>query len=109
MAKLYLDEDVNILLASLLRSRNIDVVTTLEANRLGASDTDQLTFASSLQAAIVTHNRVDFEELFREYLAEGKNHWGIVVLVRRNVHMMTERLVRFGISSEDTENRLFYV
>jgi len=36
--KLYLDEDVSVLLASLIRARGFEAVTTLEAGNLGASD-----------------------------------------------------------------------
>jgi hypothetical protein len=57
---------VNALLASLLRARNIPVSTTLEHNMLGKSDREQLFFAKSLDAAIVTHNRSDFERLFHQ-------------------------------------------
>lgn len=38
----YLDEDVDVLVATLLRSRGLVVQTTLEADRLGADDNVQL-------------------------------------------------------------------
>lgn len=69
MVKLYLDENVNILLASLLQPRKISVITTLESRMLGKNDREQLDFATGLDAAIVTHNRADFEHLFREYFS----------------------------------------
>lgn len=37
---LYLDEDVNVLVAALLRARGYDVLTTREEGRLAASDAD---------------------------------------------------------------------
>lgn len=45
MVRLYLDENVNILLAALLRARNIEVTTALESNMLGKSDEGQIEFA----------------------------------------------------------------
>lgn len=85
MVSLYLDENVNILLASLLRARNIEATTALECNMLGKSDREQLEFATSRAAAIVTHNRADFEKLFLEYVESGRRFSGTIVLIRREV------------------------
>lgn len=71
---LYLDEDVSVLLAKLLRARGFEVVTAREANRLRLSDEEQLTFAAEHQLAMFTHNRVHFERLYSEWLAAGKSH-----------------------------------
>ena len=59
--RLYFDEDVDILVATLLRSRGFDVMTTVESGNLGASDERQIEFAASNGGALVTHNRADFE------------------------------------------------
>ena len=42
--ELYLDEDVDVLVADLVRARGFVVVTTRDAGNLGASDLDQLYF-----------------------------------------------------------------
>ena len=55
--RLYLDEDVDVALASALRQRGIDVLTTQEAGHLGLPDADQLTFAAQAGRAFFTHNR----------------------------------------------------
>ena len=109
MVRLYLDEDVNILLASLLRPRNITVTTTLERNMLGKSDREQLDFASANEAALVTHNRVDFENLFREHIEQGKRFSGIIILSRKNVYTLAQRLARFTATHEAIDNQLWYV
>ena len=109
MVSLYLDEDINIVLASLLRARNIVVSTTLESNMLGRSDREQLDFATLHGSAIVTHNRVDFENLFSQYTVHEKKFSGIVVLIRRNVPQMAQRLSRFALSYETIDNQLWYV
>jgi hypothetical protein len=60
---LYTDEDVDVLVADLLRGRGFDVFTTREAQQLGRNDAAQLAYATAGQRAFVTHNRVDFEAL----------------------------------------------
>ncbi|MGC8642705.1 MAG: DUF5615 family PIN-like protein [Isosphaeraceae bacterium] len=61
--RLYLDEDVDVLLAPLLRARGFDVATAGEAGLLGKSDHDHLEFATRENRILITHNRVDFERL----------------------------------------------
>ncbi len=109
MVKLYLDENVNVLLAALLRARNIEVATALESNMLGKSDEAQLEFATQHRSTIVTHNRVDFESLFRGYAEGGKQHSGIIILMRRNVDEMSKRLSRFALSNDSIQDQLWYV
>jgi predicted nuclease of predicted toxin-antitoxin system len=57
---LYADEDVDVLVADLMRARGFDMLTTREAQRLHATDEEQLAFAASEGRAILTHNRADF-------------------------------------------------
>jgi predicted nuclease of predicted toxin-antitoxin system len=59
---LYLDEDVNVLVAALLRAHGFDALTTQEAGRLAASDVEQLAYAASHQRALLSHNRADYEK-----------------------------------------------
>ena len=49
------------LVATLLKSRGLDVTTVPEQSTLGKTDSEQLEIASSLSRCLVTHNRVDFE------------------------------------------------
>lgn len=50
MISLYLDEDVESkALVQSLRASQVDLITTWEANRLGCSDEDQLTWANALK------------------------------------------------------------
>lgn len=66
MIKLYLDENIDVLLAILLRARNINVLTTAEAENLGKSDQVQFEYSIANSLSIATHNRVDFENLYPE-------------------------------------------
>jgi hypothetical protein len=48
--ELYLDEDVDVLIADLLRARGFSVLTTRDAGRLHATDEEQLAFAAAAPA-----------------------------------------------------------
>ncbi len=63
----YLDEDVDVLVASLLNSRGFEATTAKQAGQLGKTDVEQLEYAISKKAAILTHNRNDFAALAQEY------------------------------------------
>jgi len=58
--KIYLDEDFNVEIAVRLRDRGFDVLTTQEAGNIGASDEQQLVYATNAQRAILTHSRREF-------------------------------------------------
>lgn len=62
-ARLYLDEDVDVLAARLLESRGFSAVTTQEAGCIGQTDREQLSYAVEHERALLTHNRADFEAL----------------------------------------------
>lgn len=76
---LYLDEDVRALLAEVLRSRGHAATHTLEADRCGRSDEDQLAHAARHRMAILTHNVKDFVALDKAHRAHQKNHYGIIL------------------------------
>ncbi len=90
---LYLDEDVSVLVAELLRARGFDALTTLDARRTGASDAEQLEFASGQRRVLLTHNRRDFEALAVRYGADGREHAGIILAVRRTPYDLVGRLL----------------
>jgi len=70
--QLYLDEDVSILLAQLLRPHGFDVFTTRDAKNLGCSDAAQLHFAAEHQLTMLTHNRCHYERLHETALREQR-------------------------------------
>ena len=78
-APVYLDEDVSVVVAAVLRARGFVVITARDAGQLGRSDAEQLAFAAGSERVIFTHNRVHFERLHREWLDAGKPHAGILV------------------------------
>ena len=81
--RVYLDEDVDVLLAVLLGAHGIDCLTTLAAGNLGRSDEEQLTFALRESRVLTTHNRTDFENLAVAWWSGQHDHAGIIVAIRR--------------------------
>ena len=77
--RLYLDGDsVHGGVGRGLRAVGVDVMTATEAQMLGAADEDQLAFATSLSRTIYTANCAYYQRLHGEWLAEGRQHAGIV-------------------------------
>ncbi len=77
--KLHLNEHLSPRLAEQLRNYGFDVTGTQEAGLLAESDSEQLARAATEQRAIVTFNFSDFVVLHEQYIAEGREHWGIVL------------------------------
>ena len=107
----YLDEDVDVLVANLLRSRGFDATTAQQAKQLGKTDAEQLEYATGRGAAILTHNRTDFEDLAREYFNTGKLHAGIIVAVRKPYTEVVRRLLTIldSTTSDEMENQILYI
>ncbi|MCU0568337.1 MAG: DUF5615 family PIN-like protein [Oculatellaceae cyanobacterium Prado106] len=80
------------LVATLLRSRGLDVTTVPEQATLGKTDREQLEFVASLGRCIMTHNRVDFERLHLQFIEEGKEHCGIIVVPQKTAYAIAQRV-----------------
>lgn len=108
---LYTDEDVDILVADLLRARGFDVLTTREAGNLHARDEEQLRFAAEKQRAFLTHNRADFESLHQAYLASGQQHEGIIIATRHPPYEMLRRLLLIlnQVTADEMRDQLRYI
>ncbi|MCC5634458.1 DUF5615 family PIN-like protein [Nostoc sp. CHAB 5844] len=107
----YLDEDVDVLVASLLCSRGFEATTAHQARQLGKTDAEQLEYAVSQRAAILTHNRTDFEYLAREYFEQEKLHYGIIIAVRNPYQEIVQRLLTIlnTTTSDEMENQILYI
>jgi predicted nuclease of predicted toxin-antitoxin system len=109
--RLYLDQDVPVQLAGMLRAQGVDVVTTLEAGVLGQSDAQQLADAVTAGRVLVTHNRLDYEELHTAYLADDRPHFGIIIAAqRRSLRLTRDRLLDLlnRFDRDQLRNNLFY-
>lgn len=110
-ASIYLDEDVDVLLADLLRSRGFQALTARDAEQLHRSDADQLAFAAANGMAILTHNRDDFVALHRDYHNSGRSHSGILIAVRRPPHSILLNLLRLldQLTADELQGQLLYL
>jgi hypothetical protein len=109
--ELYLDEDVDVLVAQLIRARGFTVRTTAEAGQLHASDAMQLAYAGDHGMELLTHNRIDFEALHNTYAASGRHHGGVIVAVRRSPYELTRRLLLIlnQVTADEMEGQVRYV
>ena len=87
---LYLDEDVSVVLGAILSARGYNVLTVRDAKQLGQTDIKQLHIATEGNRILLTHNRVDFEQL-------------PVELAARIGRLFTR------LPPEDFANQLFYI
>ena len=109
--ELYLDEDVDILVAELLTRRGYTVMTARGSGTLGQADDAQLDFAVRQGCALLTHNRSDFEELALAYFAQNQPHYGIILAVRRTPHEIVQRLIKLlnDVTAEEFQNQVYYL
>jgi len=108
---LYLDEDVRVLLAEVLRNRGYRAEHTLEAGRCGKSDEEQLAYAAKNKMAILTHNVKDFIALSKSYEAHGKKHSGIIVSGQLPFNELLKRILRLlsSYSSDSLNNNVVWL
>ena len=109
--RLYLDEDVNALVAKLIRSHGFEAISTLDENRLGQSDEAQLAFAVTNEMCLLTHNRSDFAALAEQYFAAGQSHFGIIIAGQHKPHETVRRLLLIlnKVTAEEIQNQVFYI
>lgn len=110
--RLYFDEDVSVFVGELLRAHGFDVLTTRETQQLGNSDAAQLQYAVEHQRAILTHNRVDFEQLHAEALEAQRTHTGILVANRRASDFELARRIMTLLNrftADEVVNQLLYL
>ena len=109
--EVYLDENVHVLIAKIIQSHGFKAVTVQDAGRRGASDTAQLQYAVEQGYAILTHDRIDFEELAREYFASGKNHSGIVIAADNSPQEIARRMISIlnDFTADEMTNQIIYI
>lgn len=101
-ARLFLDEDVHMLLAEALRKRGHDVIHAREVNRESLSDESQLNFATEGNRCIVTFNVGDFVRLHNQWMSVGREHTGIIVSRQLPIGECLRRLLLL-LQNEDSE------
>lgn len=108
---LYFDEDVSVGIVENLRTRGFDVLSARDAAALGKSDDEQMLYAVSLQRAVVTHNRVDFEKQHAKFLESGMNHYGVIIAKRRKDAEVVSKVLALldAVTAEEMKNQLRYI
>jgi hypothetical protein len=108
---LYLDEDVSVLVADLVRARGFTALTARDAGQLHVSDADQLAYAVSQHKTLLTHNRADFEALAQTYYTTGQSHKGIIIAVRHPPYEIVRRLLLIlnQVTADEMQNQLRYI
>ena len=109
--ELYLDEDVDVLVAVLLRAHGFGAVTAQDAGQKGKTDDEQLAYAISQQRALLTHNRDHFAALTQDYFATGRKHYGIIIAVRRSPQEIVTRLMTIlnQTTADEMEDQVIYI
>ena len=106
--KLHLNEHLSPRLAAQLRKHGFDVTSTLELGMVEDDDEEQLAFAASQQRALVTFNHQHLAPLHKQYIAEGKEHWGIILSTEESMSVLSRRLLRLlnTLSEDDLKNQV---
>lgn len=109
--EIYLDENVHVLIAKIIQSHGFKAMTTQDAGRKGASDSKQLEYAAEQGYAILTRDRLDFEELAAEYFASGKNHCGIIILADDSPQEIARRMLFIlnDFTADEMKNQIIYI
>ncbi len=109
--KLYLDENVDIALASALQRRGFDVVTARDRRKLGAGDREHLALAASEERVVLTHDVADYIRLHRQWLEQREEHAGIIVSPRVSLSELVRRTIRLleSVSPEGVRNHLLWL
>ena len=107
----YLDENVHVAVADILRSRGFKAVTSLNARNNGKTDPEQVEYATKNQFALLTHNRIDFEKLAQEYFTDGKTHFGIFIAVYNSPKEVSRRLfdILRNVTADEMINQIRYI
>ncbi|MFI5303648.1 MAG: DUF5615 family PIN-like protein [Nitrospiria bacterium] len=109
--KFYLDEDIDPLLAQVLRDRQVDCVSTYETKNQGFSDWDQLVFAVRNDRTILSFNVKDFVFPAKQFSEKQKSHKGIIVSDHLPFRELLRRIL-FLISKskhDDLTNRFIWL
>lgn len=109
--ELYLDEDVDVLIADLIRARGFSATTTVEVGQRHNNDDAQLAYAIANDKTFVTHNRADFEDRAQRYFAAGHSHPGIIIAVRRSPYEIAQRLLIIlnNVSADEIRDQVRYI
>lgn len=107
----YLDHNVNPLLAEDARRAGYDAVAAVEVGNDTLTDVDQLSWAASQGRCLLTHDYGDFPNLASDWFHGGRHHAGIVLCQQPPALSYGELLRRFlrlldTVTADEMVNRL---
>lgn len=75
---------------------------------LSQRDDEQVSLAASEERAIVTFNFSDFVLLHEHYIADGKEHWGIILSTEESTGVLMHRLLRLlnSVTADELKNQI---
>src|SRR5436190_2105496 len=97
--RLYLDEDVQLLLAKVLRERAYDALSAHECGNRGKPDLEHFAFAAQQGRSLITFNARDFVPIASDAMARNQAFPGLIVseqlsfreLLRRTCRLLDSR------------------
>jgi hypothetical protein len=111
--RLYLDEDtMDNALIDALRLRNVDVLSTNEAQMSSRSDEEQLKWAFDNQRVIYSFNVRDFYRIHTNLMKQGQRHAGIILGVQNySIGAQMRRILRIiaNKSAQEMQNQVEFL
>ena len=109
--RLYLDEDVQPLLAAVLRERGYDAVSAIDLRHLAVPDSEHFAYASANERAVLTFNIRDFVPLAKNALAGNLIFPGLVVTDQLPLGELLPRVLRLlgRNHAEEIANRIVWL
>jgi Domain of unknown function (DUF5615) len=110
-ARLYLDENMPIVLAPLIQARGFFATTAHAEGLLRADDPRQLHYAATHGCCLVTHNRQHFIRLHSDILNAGLTHAGIIIAFVRDVYTLADLLAERlnTLTADELINQLLFI
>ena len=108
--ELYLDEDVSVLVARILRSRGFTAVTTQEAGQVENSDQNSCP-TRFVRIRLCSPTIAWTSSDFRRITFERTNHKGIIIAIRRTPFEIARRLLIIldRMTADEMDNQLIYL
>jgi predicted nuclease of predicted toxin-antitoxin system len=109
--ELYLDENVSVIVARILRARGVSVLTTDECGNMGKTDEDQMKFAIDNELVLVTMDRIDFEKIAQDHFRRNIEHFGIAIIADNSPQIVAQRLNSLvdAYTADEMKNQIVYL
>ena len=114
LVRLYIDEDsMSRAFVRALRSRNVNVLTALEAGMIERADLEHLVFATKHTRVLYTFNVKDFFDLHTTLIQQNRSHAGLILVRQQNYSIgeQTRRVLKLIVttSAEEMVNRVEFL